>query len=591
VLASWSSQALDLGVQLAQQARPSARVYTEPSVLYSGRPFQLKFEASGGDIEFPLLPQIDGITIDLRQRPSASSQISIINGRRKVRIEERGYKATASRAGAIIIPPLEFTIDGEPIYSAAVALTVKDPPQRGSTPGGKPVREDYLFIQLVLDKSVAYQGEPVLMKQQVWQLDGWGATFRGWNGMDRHPATEGFYSAGLEQREGTGTLNGYNYKVTEFVSILYPTRAGDLEVGSWHWEGYANVRTGRSQPRFIQRSQRLEFVLDTPPWPLTVKPLPDGPPDFSGAVGQYTLDATLERTTALQGVPIDLYVTIRGDGNPAAVVKPSFDVPEWAYFSEPELTSEELTAQDGLALGVSKRFAYTVTPLDVGDVTLGPITFTSFNPVRGVYETATVGPYEITVRKSAEDDQPFLVSPELPGEERAVDIIGQDIGSLMTRPPGLRADESFATVAPLAFLLPIVLYVGLRVYASRRRRFTHDTGFARAYHAKSVAAKRLEHLNSSEDPSEALCGILTDCVRDLFDVEAAGLTSADVEQILREKGVAAENRENLLTILRRCERARYASQELSREERSALIHGTEAAVAQLDEAVKGRGKA
>jgi hypothetical protein len=161
----------------------------------------------------------------------------------------------------------------------------------------------------------------------------------------------------------------------------------------------------------------------------------------------------------------------------------------------------------------------------------------------------------------------------------------------MARPPGLRADESFAAAAPLAFLLPIVLYAGLTVYASRRRRFTQDTGYARAYHAKSVAAKRLEHLNSSEDPSEALCGILTDCVRDLFDVEAAGLTSADVEQILREKGVAAENRDNLLTILRRCERARYASQELSREEQSALIHGAEAAVAQLDEAVKGRGKA
>lgn len=597
--ASWTARALEQEVpdsidwegrvQLAQEARASARVYTEPKTVYAGRPFQLKLQASGRNIQFPSLPPIAGLTLDLRQRPSMSSQTSIVNGRARVRNEELGYRATAPRSGKVTIPALEFMIDGKPVRSAVLEFTVKDAPPPG---GGRPVKEDYLFIRMVVDKEDVYQGEPVLLTLQVWMLDGWGASYRTYPRTPRsQPSTEGFYSAELESRETLGELNGYKYKVMEYPSLLYPTRTGELEIGPWHWEGYADVPTAQARSSFFRRAQRLEFELDTPPRAIAVRPLPDGPPGFKGAVGEYTLDAIFERATMLQGVPVDLYVTIRGQGNPDAVGEPSFDQPEWAYFSEPELSTETYTTPDGLVLGVSKRFKYTVTPLEVGEMELGPIVFTSFNPIREVYETARAGPYEVTVRKSAEGEQHLLVSSQLPGEERGVDILGRDIGPLMTRPPRLRAEESFAAAAPLGFALPVLLYAGVAVYAARRRRFSQDKGFARAYRAKSVAEAGLAVLKSSQDPSEALCGILTEFVRDMFDVEAAGLTSVDVERLLRENGVAPENRDNLLTILRTCERARYAAQELSREERSALIRGAEAAVVQLGGAIKKRGSA
>jgi hypothetical protein len=571
-------------------------VYTDPKTVYAGRPFQIKLEASGRSIQFPLLPKIDGLSINPASFVESHTSL-VVGGGSSQRTEARGYKASAPQSGKIVIPALEFTVDGKPLRSEAVVLTVKDPPSRGASAGGEPIREDYLFIRMNVDKNNVYQGEPILLTLQIWMLDGWGAGYGTRSGVPTQPSTEGFYSAQLEERDGVGELNGYDYKVREYGRVLYPTRTGELEIGHWHWEGYANIRAARSRARssFIwgrsRNTQRLEFALDAPPQRIVVKPLPDGPAGFRGAVGEYSLDAKWDRATVLQGVPVDFYVTIRGEGNPDAVGEPAFENPEWAYFSEPELSIEPYAKPDGSGLGVSKRFKYTVTPLEAGEVALGPITLTFFSPSREVYETAAAGPYEITVRKFAEAEQQLLVSTQLPGEEGSVDIIGQDIGPLMTRPPRLRADESFAASAPLGFALPVLVYVGLSVYVARRRRFSQDRGFARAYHAKSVASDGLARLKSSHDPTEALYGILTEFARDLFDIEATGFTSADVERVLRENGVAAENRNNLLAVLRTCERARYASQELSREERSALIHGASAAVAQLDAAVRGKGSA
>ena len=197
------------GIQLAQRTRAAARVYTEPQVVYAGRPFPIKFEASGGDIQFPALPQIEGLTIDLRQRPSMSSQTSIINGRSSVRNEVLGYKATAPRPGKVTIPALEFIIDGKPVRAAAVEIAVKAPPPRGASAGGKPVREDYLFIRMVVDKTSVYQGEPVLLTLQLWMLDGWGAGYRTYRGTPRRqPATAGLCSTALDELGAVGQAKG-----------------------------------------------------------------------------------------------------------------------------------------------------------------------------------------------------------------------------------------------------------------------------------------------------------------------------------------------------------------------------------------------
>lgn len=569
---------------LAAAQGPSVRASVDQTTVVVREPFTFRIEATGGlndPIVFPPRVDVDGLVMNQSAR---GSQFSIV-GVSGTKTESIEFQMYATRTGTFTIPPYQVHIGARAFQTEPVTVVVVDRGQAGDDL--KLTMDDLLFTKAFVDKQEVYQGEPVLLTLEVWRIVYRGITTQRFRGADiRYPSTEGFYVADLEPRNRYDARGPWQYEVAEERKLLYPTATGDLRIGSWHWEGVATIPSSRT----ILGREEFMYRLDSDPIDVKVKPLPPRPAGFSGAVGKFKLVAHVKNDVVLQGVPEKiLTVTIDGEGNPDAIGDPALPPLPWAYVSEPERSTSLRVDQDTQRLMVEKRFAYPITPLEAGNVVIPEISFLYFDPREERYKNEKAGPFRLEVKQSLEADHKLVISPHLDAQERAVDILGQDIRPLIARPPRLSVKPDSTPWVPVLGLLPVVGYGALAAYAARKRRFKHDRGFARAYRAKARALKRLHGSIFSKEPADDLYRAVTGFIGDLYNVDNSGMTSSDVADILKERGIDGPLRETLVKIVRSCERVRYGSHTISEAELRALVEGAESCIHQLD-ALRSGGK-
>ncbi len=584
-------------------AGPSVTLRVERTTVQLNTPFMILIEASGGRVENPVIPDVDGLKID--QYPSHTSsrtEVSIVNFSSSViRVRELGYGAEATRTGKVQIPPIGVRIDGRLLHTQPVVLNVVDvpaptvgrPSYRGVSRTPIPPRERsgsketelawerLAFITSTVDKGEVYQGEPVLLRLQLWRILADGVSVGARRGADlRYPDTEGFYATTFEPRVSREEQDGWTYEVAEYRQLLYPTVRGELTIGPWHWEGSARALTRLG-------TQQRNYDLDTPPITITVRPLPDPPPGFSGAVGNFNFEARVSRTEVIQGTPIRLEMTITGQGNPKAVGEPQLSSIDGAYVSDPEKETQPL----GDGVSVVKTIVYSITALEPGEMTIPETGFCYFDPDSETYETLKNGPFTVHVLASAESERRVLGGEPFLMEEGSVDVIGEDIQPIVTNPGRLRPYRTSAAAGAAVLVAPALGYSVLGLWMRRKRRFERDIGFARDYRAKSKCRKRLKAVEQSNKSSEDLYRALIGFVADKFDMPEAGMTSADAQELFRSKGIGAELVTTFTKVLQACERARYADARLSQDEVRALTHAALSTIDGLDTALKHSDKA
>lgn len=586
VVAMRAIATLLVGLSLAASATAAeVRAWVDSTNVRVQRPFVLWIQATGETIEEPELPEVDGLEISNRPYRQSES-VRIVNGE-TAREMLRGYRILPLRQGKFTIPPIGVEVGGKTIFTDEIELNVAqaeplqaDEINQPQTSQNEDLQvaltwEDLVFITSEVDQDEYYLGERVVLTLNLWRIDHPGVSVNSYRGANiRYPSSEGFYAT--ELRDGPRTMRKYKnwmYEVTEYRQYLYPTRTGEVTIGKYHWEGVGQARTTRGlQPR--------EYRLDTPEIEITVKPLPPEPDDFSGAVGAFDVRARLSDSEFLQGVPTELRVEIEGEGNPDALGAPNFPEMDWAYMGEPQI-SEDTSGET-----VAKRFVYTLIPLEPGERTIPSVKYVFFNPDKEEYVTHAAGPFSLKVLPSPEQEQSMVVADDLNPEERRVQTVGQDINAIVTRPSMLqrRGDDTMITGAIV--LGPAVAYVALAMVMLRRRRFAEDEAYARSYHAHSKGRKRLREVMDASQPADELYRAVTEFLADSFNVPAAGLTSADAERLLEERG--GGNGNTLVKVLRSCERARYGTSELSNAEVRALADAASTEMDRLTSVRKGK---
>lgn len=567
--------------------RAEVRVWAESPKILTGKPFWFYIEATGGDVVLPDRIEVDGLRIDT-VNIIRSSSFSFGAGSSRV-TRKNGYHCTALRAGTIVVPSMKVLVDNVAIDTEAVTLTVRDTPDPSANRVADATREtpeltkdDLLFIRMETDKREVFQGESILLTQQLWRIDYPNIDSGPYRGsLIVPPSNEGFYATILEPTSSKDNRGAWKYDVSEERKILYPTAIGSLRVGQWHWEGVALI----NRHNIISR-ERLHYKLNAGPLDIKVKPLPERPPGFSGAVGTYSLEASISTDSATQGVPMRLTVIVIGKGNPDAVGSPVLPELDWARIDEPERDTQTYLAPDTQLPTVEKRFVFTIVPLTAGNLSIPEVTYIYFDPEQETYVHKTVGPFRLIVSPSAEQTRHLILADDLELEQRGVEILSEDIHPIVTQVNALQPRRSYPLSVPAAVALPVAGYASVALVMARRRRFEHDTGFARGYRARSHALRGIAKVAHSAVPGEDLYRALIDFVSDSFDLAHGGLTSSDVDRILFERSVDDAVREQLVKILRACERVKYASQKISRDELNALIRGAESSVQELDRALK-----
>ncbi|HAM73322.1 MAG TPA: hypothetical protein DCM86_16940, partial [Verrucomicrobiales bacterium] len=292
-----------------------------------------------------------------------STSVSLVNGRQTMEIALT-YTVEALREGDFTLPGVEIQSDAGPLRTRPVAVKVV----RG---GATPVGEGQASLRLVPSKTSCFVGELVPLEIQLYveegrlqqgpQLQGEGFNF----------GKIGDQPTQTRTRVGNRTLN-----VVTFRTVATPVKTGKLSLGPIWLQMEVPVPGSRQDFFGFRQSHSIRVTADA--LPLEVQPLPPGAPaDFSGAIGQFTLDYNAGPTRLAVGDPITLKVTLTGSGPIESLTLPSLDGWQGFKFYPPSSKTE---LADPMETSGSKRFEQVVVPQSPEIRQLPPFTWSYFDP-------------------------------------------------------------------------------------------------------------------------------------------------------------------------------------------------------------------
>ena len=273
-----------IAVQSIMIASVKATLAQNP--LLEGDVATLVIEAEGNDIIFPELEDIAGIKIS--GTSTTRSMISINGKMKKTLIRKYNF----SPRKEMIIPAYELSVDGQKFTTKPINLKIKK--------DKKGAKKTFIFEQKV-DKEEVYVGEPVKLTY----------TFK--HRLDVELA-EASFNAPPFPNFWTKTMAKVpnkiedGYKVYTINYLLYPQKSGDLTIES----GRMNVGILVSQTRDFFNFQQAKWkTLYSNPTTLKVKALPEGVTTY----GDYTFTVVADKNVTKANEPVNLTITIQGDGN------------------------------------------------------------------------------------------------------------------------------------------------------------------------------------------------------------------------------------------------------------------------------------
>ncbi len=302
-----------------------------------------------------------------------------------------------------------------------------------------PVNEkEAFFVTLEADKKEAYEGEQIFAswyiytRGQIHQFD-----------RLKFPSLKGFWKEDVEPAPNLNfekeVVNGVLFQRALLASYaIFPIKAGLGVIDEYKVKAVVSLPSpnmgvfgnlGFGQPYTYTRTSQ--------PLRINIKPLPtEGRPlTFSGAVGNFKIEAHVDNQNFVQGQPFNLKLRIDGDGNAKLIDLPKIEWP--AQFELYDSKSESRFFQSGKSY---KEFSLLLIPKESGVLKIPPIEFSYFDPVSGTYKTTQtqevalqVAPGDGTIKapsarlkldeKSAEPQGSVLPAPESikpPSEDLAI---------------------------------------------------------------------------------------------------------------------------------------------------------------------------
>jgi hypothetical protein len=336
-------------------------------------------------------PQVDlppGVAI----LGSARAQnFSFVNGRANTQVEFR-YEIGGDRVGHFQIGPIRVRVGDQVYVAAALPLEVtatapKLPsPAAGGPGGGNASRIASLVIDV--QPSHPYVGELVQLTVRLVQRVALAE-----DSQYEVPPTPGFWGENYgDPRVYEGREGGRMVAVTERKARLYPLAAGVATVGQ---AAALVVPASSGIDPFFGSGGSQPVQIHSESLHVNVRPLPGGAPaGFDGAVGEYAVSWTLDRSHTAQDQPITLDLDVRGSGNLPLIHTPAMALQDFEVFTS--------TIQDSLApLGERspsrRRFQWTLMPKHAGTLHVPPIEWAWFEPRSGAYRRAALPPLSVEV--------------------------------------------------------------------------------------------------------------------------------------------------------------------------------------------------
>ena len=515
----------------------------------------------------PVTPEFTVVNSQIQQQ-TTSMMFDPVLGQQLKTTEIRRYYLEPKRAGRLVIEPAKIRLDGKEYETRRAFVRVRAgggvAPTRSSAPdptaaGGvgapgfqrprPPADHPEMFLHVVVDELTPYVGEQVVV---TWMLYTRGEVFKF---EPRPPRLDGLWSEKLYEpdayfRYHDDVIGGVPYQVA-IVSkrAVFPTQAGKVVIKAYMAKvSSLFAPTGESQD------------VASEPIVLEVKSLPDGaPPGFDSTyVGDFAIDAQVDRVDIDAGQSMTLTLTVRGEGAIRRTTPPNLQTGGFRFRAPRDFDERIDTTAD--RVGGERVYRYWATPQHGGKQTIPPLHIPYFNPRAERYEIARTEPIEIMVRgdptqlgDDPEEDRNNFIAPDI----RLI-IEGDTISSVTA------ARLHRAVWYWLLAALPGLVFLSIMISDRVRRNLNKDTPRSRLRRARGRARKRLRvadiHLRGDRPAKffAELAKLIYDHVEERVGQPVQAMTLDELRGFLADKGFTSATISRVDEELQNCDFARFA---------------------------------
>jgi BatD DUF11 like domain len=488
--------------------------------------------------------------------PNTSTSMQFINGQVS---KELSYSFTLqpTKPGQFTIGNASISVNGKRLNTRPIRISVVKSKPGGSL--GKAPGE--VFVRLEPSKTSAYAGEQILLDYKLYTT----ASIEGYD-IPEEPAYLGFYAMELTRYNAHSqqeVIDGTQYttKVLRRVA-LFPQQTGTLTIEPFTMQ-FRVVEDGEGRGFFFNRKVR-PVIFTTDPVQISVTALPVGAPDyFSGAVGSYEFQASVNPANVTTNDAISVVLLMAGNGDLKRVQAPDLMLSDSFEVYPPKVLEEKMTENQGEVQG-KKVVEYLVLPKYPGQFQLQP-GFAYFDPRKSDYVVLRQGPFPIHVKQGSGNHHAVDRSRDLTALEN-------DIRFIKTQFDIEKKEAPFAGSLLFWAMMfsPVLVFMGILFYRKARDKSEGlDATEAKRRRAGKEARKRLalarKHLQAGDsrafydEVSKASLGY----VCDKLNIPRSELTKENVREKLHSLRIEASQIEAFMKMLQTCEMALFAGMDNS----------------------------
>lgn len=566
-----------------------------PLTVAAGEPFRVEFalNAKPDDDTFKA-PSFEGFDVLAGPAISQGSSVQIVNGSMTKSVSYTyTFVLLPQAAGNVTVGAAEVRVDGTTYRTRPLPVEIVNEgegsraqqqqggsrrPDDAQGDAQSQIGKDDILLRAVVSRSSVYKNEPLHVAFKLYTRVPYVNLVP-----ESAPSFNGFWSQDLSDpngaRVGRETYNGKVYETRVLYDyLLYPQQVGTLSIDPVEMTVVAQVVVqSRNADPFFGSGREVFNVprkVQSQRTSVSVKALPAGAPaSFSGAVGNFTMDAQFpsERIAANSGATVT--VKISGTGNLTFVQAPKLPLP--TSFEQYNVKTTESINASSSGISGYRQFEYPFIARAEGSYDLEPVEFTFFDPQRMQYVTLKSKPLTLEItpdtRGGGSGDAVVMQGRGMSKEE--VKLLGQDIRFIKLGGAQLRSERvPFIFSAAYWILLVGVLVLFAMIYIALRRqiRESQNVALVRGKRANKVAVQRfraakryMEEQNRHafyEEMLRALWGYMSD----KFNIPVANLTKENVREELHKRGVSSEDSQRFTAIITQCDEAQYSPVESAR---------------------------
>ena len=547
-----------------------------PALTAMGEPFRVEFtvdkEPDANTLKAP-----DFAGFDLLAGPSVSTghSIQFINGKQSSSYNcTYTYVLLPQAAGTYTIGAASIEVEGKRYTTKPLPIEViaekggadsNKQPASAKSPESS-VSKDDILLRLRLSETELYKGETIRASLILYTRVGIDQI----ESLDMPPFDD-FWMQELSF-DNTPSREEYNGRVYETYKIrellLSPQRSGEITIPATTMSVVAQVvmQNNRKFDPIFGGRQIYHFTreLRTTPIKIRVKEFPKGAPaTFNGAVGSFTMSATLPESVIDANSSDQLSITIAGDGNLKFITAPQLRLPDSFELYDMKVADNVKVAAAGTSGSIT--YTYPFVARSAGEFTIEPLYFSYFDPTTGEYRTLSTERFTIEVLDdgSSETAATAIGFADYGGSMRQLD---RDIRFIHNELPPQRSGR-FVVASPIYLLLVVVMLaisIVIFMVMRRRLRLNRNVVARRMKRADKVAVQRLrtaerymgEHNRHAfyEEMLRAMWGY----IGDKFNIPVSNLTKETIREELYRRGVSSADAEHFCDVISSLDEAQYA---------------------------------